>query len=90
MVYSLLLIFVSNMLSFCSKHKHFLLTLLTLEILVLIVFIMIFFCLDMSIFFFSLIFITFSACEGALGISILVDMSRRYGSDFISLLSFSF
>jgi NADH:ubiquinone oxidoreductase subunit K len=37
---------------------------------------------DLSDSFYSLIYITFAACEGALGLSILVIMRRTHGGDY--------
>nr|YP_010329976.1 NADH dehydrogenase subunit 4L [Thyas honesta]UNP54501.1 NADH dehydrogenase subunit 4L [Thyas honesta]UNP54887.1 NADH dehydrogenase subunit 4L [Thyas honesta] len=74
---------VGNMI-FVLKHKHLLIVLLSLEFIVL------------SIFFFMLIFLSyieydlymlmvflvFSVCEGALGLSILVSLIRTHGNDY--------
>jgi len=38
--------------------------------------------------FYSLIFITFTACEGALGLSILVIIGRTHGGDYFKTFSF--
>nr|AVN68274.1 NADH dehydrogenase subunit 4L [Tryonicus parvus] len=69
---------------FCFNHKHLLITLLSLEFIVLILYLMICFYLNMFNYelFFSLVFLTFSVCEGALGLSILVSMVRMYGNDY--------
>nr|YP_009732597.1 NADH dehydrogenase subunit 4L [Anarta trifolii]QHS71316.1 NADH dehydrogenase subunit 4L [Anarta trifolii] len=79
-----ILMFIVGNLIFISKHKHLLIVLLSLEFIVL------------SIFFFMLIylssidydmymlmvFLVFSVCEGALGLSILVSMIRTHGNDY--------
>nr|AVN67243.1 NADH dehydrogenase subunit 4L [Methana sp. AUS1] len=69
---------------FSSNRKHLLVTLLSLEFIVLILFLM--FYLYMNFYnyelFFSMVFLTFSVCEGALGLSILVSMIRSYGNDY--------
>uniref|UniRef100_A0AAU7YT72 NADH-ubiquinone oxidoreductase chain 4L n=1 Tax=Rhaphidophora duxiu TaxID=3229864 RepID=A0AAU7YT72_9ORTH len=69
---------------FCSKRKHLLATLLSLEFIVLSLFLMLFVYLNIYMFelFFSMVFLTFSVCEGALGLSILVSMIRTHGNDF--------
>nr|ABB90927.1 NADH dehydrogenase subunit 4L [Grylloblatta sculleni] len=74
---------------FSSKRKHLLSTLLSLEFMVLSLFLFIFvylmnFNYDL---FFSMIFLTFSVCEGALGLSILVSMIRTHGNDFFQSFS---
>nr|YP_010620924.1 NADH dehydrogenase subunit 4L [Archiblatta hoeveni]WAX39255.1 NADH dehydrogenase subunit 4L [Archiblatta hoeveni] len=69
---------------FTSNHKHLLVTLLSLEFIVLVVFLMLYYYLSgyNNELFFSMIFLTFSVCEGALGLSILVSMIRSYGNDY--------
>nr|AQM40183.1 NADH dehydrogenase subunit 4L [Diestramima tibetensis] len=69
---------------FCSKRKHLLATLLSLEFIVLGLFFMLFNYLNYMNceLFFTMVFLTFSVCEGALGLSILVSMIRTHGNDF--------
>nr|YP_010621028.1 NADH dehydrogenase subunit 4L [Hebardina formosana]WAX39411.1 NADH dehydrogenase subunit 4L [Hebardina formosana] len=69
---------------FSSNHKHLLVTLLSLEFIVLLLFLMLYMylnCFNYELFF-SMVFLTFSVCEGALGLSILVSMIRSYGNDY--------
>lgn len=82
-------IFISGLSVFCSIRKHLLLTLLSLEFLVLILFLSFFSFLRSFGHenYFGLIFLTFSVCEGALGLSILVSIIRSHGNDNISSLS---
>nr|YP_010268832.1 NADH dehydrogenase subunit 4L [Thetibates serena]UIG88152.1 NADH dehydrogenase subunit 4L [Thetibates serena]UIG88172.1 NADH dehydrogenase subunit 4L [Thetibates serena] len=81
--------FFCGMLIFCSFRKHVLLTLLSLEYLV----IFIFFCFFYLLFFFNgefnflIIFLTFSICEGVMGLSVLVNMIRTHGNDMLMNLS---
>nr|YP_009433279.1 NADH dehydrogenase subunit 4L [Carcinocoris binghami]AGO28048.1 NADH dehydrogenase subunit 4L [Carcinocoris binghami] len=92
MFYNLLfyIIMGSGFLVFCSLRKHILLTLLSLEYMVMGLFLMFFYFLFgfgmMS--YFILIFLTFTVCEGALGLGILVSMIRSHGNDNVSGLSF--
>nr|AKN01347.1 NADH dehydrogenase subunit 4L [Entomovelia sp. YC-2015] len=74
---------------FCSLRKHLLLTLLSLEYLVVVVFMMFFFFLYnfISENNFIILFLTFSVCEGALGLGILVSMIRCHGNDNLLNLS---
>nr|YP_010463327.1 NADH dehydrogenase subunit 4L [Ischyja manlia]UUJ37855.1 NADH dehydrogenase subunit 4L [Ischyja manlia]WCO10530.1 NADH dehydrogenase subunit 4L [Ischyja manlia] len=79
-----IIMFIIGNVIFVLKHKHLLIILLSLEYLVL------------SIFFFMLIFLSyveydmymlmvflvFSVCEGALGLSILVSLIRTHGNDY--------
>nr|AVN67504.1 NADH dehydrogenase subunit 4L [Phoetalia pallida] len=74
---------------FSSNRKHLLATLLSLEFIVLVLYLSLYYYLLTFNyeFFFSMVFLTFSVCEGALGLSILVSMIRGYGSDFFGAFS---
>nr|YP_009368331.1 NADH dehydrogenase subunit 4L [Clostera anachoreta]APH08577.1 NADH dehydrogenase subunit 4L [Clostera anachoreta] len=79
-----LVMFMIGNLIFVSKHKHLLIVLLSLEYLVLSIF---FFMLVMLIYieydmYLLMLFLVFSVCEGALGLSILVSMIRTHGNDY--------
>nr|AMH85613.1 NADH dehydrogenase subunit 4L [Pseudogriphoneura sp. ACMJ-2016] len=69
---------------FVSNRKHLLSMLLSLEYIVLSLFLLLFIYLNLYNFenFFSMMFLTFSVCEGALGLSILVSMIRTHGNDY--------
>nr|QLY89457.1 NADH dehydrogenase subunit 4L [Pseudocollinella humida] len=69
---------------FVSNRKHLLSMLLSLEYIVLMSFFLLFIYLNLMNYegFFSMMFLTFSVCEGALGISILVSMIRTHGNDY--------
>jgi len=45
-------------------------------------FLMFFYFLRVTHIFYSLIYITFTACEGALGLSLLVICTRTHGGDY--------
>nr|YP_009710442.1 NADH dehydrogenase subunit 4L [Pieris naganum]QFZ96398.1 NADH dehydrogenase subunit 4L [Pieris naganum] len=79
----LIMFFFGNMI-FVSKHKHLLIVLLSLEFIVLsIYFLMTYYFLMVSYDMYMLmIFLVFSVCEGALGLSILVSMIRTLGNDY--------
>lgn len=89
--YILYFIFIFGLIIFCSKHKHILITLLRLEYLVLCIFLFfIFFFVDiLGDYYIILVFLTFSVCEGVLGLSILVTVIRRYGNDHINSIFIS-
>nr|WMQ77880.1 NADH dehydrogenase subunit 4L [Cyclidia fractifasciata] len=75
--------FIGNLI-FVSKHKHLLIVLLSLEFIVLSIF---FFFLIMFVFieldmYMLMVFLVFSVCEGALGLSILISMIRTHGNDY--------
>nr|UOU85314.1 NADH dehydrogenase subunit 4L [Mycomya fimbriata] len=77
-------LFIFGSLVFVSNRKHLLITLLSLEFIVLSLFLFLFMMLNMlnSELFFSMLFLTFSVCEGALGLSILVSMIRTHGNNY--------
>nr|QWB85712.1 NADH dehydrogenase subunit 4L [Chlorophorus diadema diadema] len=79
------LMFFSGLFVFASKGKHLLLMLLSLEFVVISLYLGIvsFLSLGESEFFFSMIFLTFSVCEGALGLSMLVSMIHSCGNDYV-------
>nr|QGU85626.1 NADH dehydrogenase subunit 4L [Paracercion v-nigrum] len=78
-----LFLFFSGLFSFISKRNHLLSTLLSLEFMVLSIFFYLYFLFVYNFFdlYFLMYFLTFSVCEGALGLSILVSMIRSHGSD---------
>nr|WNH42466.1 NADH dehydrogenase subunit 4L [Neoperla costata] len=84
-----LLMFICGCWVFTSKRKHLLLTLLSLEFIVLALFMFLFIFLNFMNYelFFSMVFLTFSVCEGALGLSILVSMIRTHGNDYFQTFS---
>uniref|UniRef100_A0AAU7YTR7 NADH-ubiquinone oxidoreductase chain 4L n=1 Tax=Cheilosia ochreipila TaxID=3103808 RepID=A0AAU7YTR7_9MUSC len=69
---------------FISNRKHLLSMLLSLEYIILSLFYLMFIYLNMFNYenYFSMVFMTFSVCEGVLGLSILVSMIRTYGNDY--------
>nr|YP_009346662.1 NADH dehydrogenase subunit 4L [Graphosoma rubrolineatum]API85476.1 NADH dehydrogenase subunit 4L [Graphosoma rubrolineatum] len=87
--YMLLFSLFSGIIVFCSTRKHLLLSLLSLEFMVLCVFLTLF--VMMMTFgyeiYFSLLFLVFTVCEGALGLSILVTLVRSQGNDYLSGMS---
>nr|AHA41543.1 NADH dehydrogenase subunit 4L [Diabrotica virgifera virgifera] len=89
MYFLLLVMFLSGIISFILNRKHLLLMLLSLEFIVIALYIQFFFYLsNMNYeYFFSMIFLTMSVCEGSLGLAILIMMVRVYGNDYI--LTFS-
>ena len=87
-VFGSLFIVLCGLWRFISYHKHLLNSLLRLEFIILGVF----WLLRIQItgvgreVYFSLFFLTLAACEGALGLSLLVHVVRRHGRDrFIRL-----
>nr|YP_010385057.1 NADH dehydrogenase subunit 4L [Electrogena lateralis]UPL65067.1 NADH dehydrogenase subunit 4L [Electrogena lateralis] len=74
---------------FVSKRKHLLATLLSLEFIVLSIYSLLFiYLISMGLeMYFTMVFLTFSVCEGALGLSILVSMIRTHGNDYFQSFS---
>nr|AOY39418.1 NADH dehydrogenase subunit 4L [Hydnocerini sp. BMNH-844241] len=81
--------FIMGLLSFSIKRKHLLLMLLSLEFMVLSLFLGLFLMFNnfMYEYYFTLIFLTFSVCEGALGLALLVSMIRSHGNDYFQTFS---
>nr|YP_009568233.1 NADH dehydrogenase subunit 4L [Precis andremiaja]QBE86096.1 NADH dehydrogenase subunit 4L [Precis andremiaja] len=78
------LMFLFGNMIFVSKHKHLLIVLLSLEFMVLSIFfflMMYLMMLDYNMYM-LMVFLVFSVCEGALGLSILVSMIRTHGNDY--------
>nr|YP_010528184.1 NADH dehydrogenase subunit 4L [Aelia fieberi]UXW64338.1 NADH dehydrogenase subunit 4L [Aelia fieberi] len=87
--YLLLFNMLTGIIVFSSTRKHLLLSLLSLEFMVLWVFFLLFLML-MNYgheLYFSLFFLVFTVCEGALGLSILVSLVRSQGNDYLSSMS---
>nr|ANZ54423.1 NADH dehydrogenase subunit 4L [Hieromantis kurokoi] len=83
MVVMIVMFMIGNMI-FVSKHMHLLIVLLSLEFMVLSIF---FFFQYMMMYmeyemYMMMVFLVFSVCEGALGLSILVSMIRTHGNDY--------
>nr|AVJ52556.1 NADH dehydrogenase subunit 4L [Tectocoris diophthalmus] len=80
---------ICGIITFCSMRNHLLLALLSLEFMVLFVFYVMVIVMLMYGYelYFSLIFLVFSVCEGALGLSILVKLVRSQGNDYLMGLS---
>lgn len=88
-IWVIFIIFIIGNLIFVSKHKHLLIVLLRLEFIVLRIF---FFLLIYLIFidlelYILILFLVFSVCEGALGLSILVSIIRTHGNDYFQRLN---
>ncbi|TQS31300.1 NADH dehydrogenase subunit 4L (mitochondrion) [Mamestra configurata] len=79
-----ILMFIVGNLIFISKHKHLLIVLLSLEFIVLSIFFFMLIYLSFIDYdmYMLMVFLVFSVCEGALGLSILVSMIRTHGNDY--------
>nr|UOU85002.1 NADH dehydrogenase subunit 4L [Lepidostoma basale] len=88
-VYLIVLNFFLGNLMFSLNRKHLLIILISLEMIMLNMFILVlnFISATNSIYFF-LMFMVLSVCEGVLGISVLVYLIRVYGNDLVKIHSF--
>nr|WRM53947.1 NADH dehydrogenase subunit 4L [Flavicorniculum planiforceps] len=79
-----MILFIMGLFTFVSNRKHLLSMLLSLEYIILSLFLLLFIYLNMMNFefFFSMMFLIFSVCEGVLGLSVLVSMIRTHGNDY--------
>nr|YP_007476433.1 NADH dehydrogenase subunit 4L [Dolycoris baccarum]AFI54821.1 NADH dehydrogenase subunit 4L [Dolycoris baccarum]AGF25247.1 NADH dehydrogenase subunit 4L [Dolycoris baccarum]AIC83239.1 NADH dehydrogenase subunit 4L [Dolycoris baccarum] len=87
--YVILFSMLSGIIVFCSTRKHLMLSLLSLEYMVLCLFLFLFIVMLNygGELYFTLIFLVFTVCEGALGLSILVSLVRSQGNDYLSSMS---
>nr|AXS65877.1 NADH dehydrogenase subunit 4L [Tenebrionoidea sp. 11 KM-2017] len=81
--------FMGGILGFSLKRKHLLLMLLSLEFIVLSVYFLFFlyFSFLYGDYFFGMVFLTFSVCEGVLGLSVMVSLIRTHGNDYFQSFS---
>lgn len=79
-----LILFIFSLIVFVSNRKHLLVTLISLEFIVLILYGVIFICLNIIgyEYYYRIVFLTFRVCEGSLGLSILVSLIRTHGNDY--------
>lgn len=84
-----IIMFIIGNIIFVSKHKHLLIVLLRLEFIVLRIFflLVIFFSYIEYDMYILMVFLVFSVCEGALGLSILVSIIRTHGNDYFQRFS---
>lgn len=82
-------LFIVGGLVFVSSRSHLLSMLLRLEFIVLVLFFFLLGALNFIDYeiYFSIVFLTFSVCEGALGLSVLVSIIRAHGNDYFQSFS---
>nr|AMW67822.1 NADH dehydrogenase subunit 4L [Nallachius americanus] len=82
-----LMIIMGGAVSYSLSRKHLLMVLLSLEYMVLGVFLLLMISVMIyeSEYYVLLVYLTFTVCEGVLGLSILVSMIRTHGSDYFSV-----
>nr|QXT45743.1 NADH dehydrogenase subunit 4L [Epeorus sp. LA03FY06]UUJ36897.1 NADH dehydrogenase subunit 4L [Epeorus sp. 04 ZXM-2022a] len=86
---SLIVLLFMGVGGFISNRKHLLATLLSLEFIVLGLYGLLFvYLMNLGCeLYFTMVFLTFAVCEGALGLSILVSMIRTHGNDYFQSFS---
>lgn len=79
-----LVLFIFSLIVFVSNRKHLLITLISLEFIVLILYGVILLCLNIIgyEYYYRIVFLTFRVCEGSLGLSIMVSLIRTHGNDY--------
>nr|YP_010148417.1 NADH dehydrogenase subunit 4L [Analcellicampa danfengensis]QQV69256.1 NADH dehydrogenase subunit 4L [Analcellicampa danfengensis] len=84
------ILYFMGLMSLCFNRFHLLMLLLSLEFIVLVLYMLIIFYLNLyeKELFFSMMFLSFSVCEGVLGLSILISMVRMNGNDYFQVLNF--
>nr|QHZ87545.1 NADH dehydrogenase subunit 4L [Parafronurus sp. XL-2019] len=88
-VVMLVMVMFCGVFVFISNRKHLLATLLSLEFIVLSLYSLLFlYLISLGLeMYFTMVFLTFAVCEGALGLSILVSMIRTHGNDYFQSFS---
>nr|YP_010713303.1 NADH dehydrogenase subunit 4L [Mesobuthus eupeus]WDA95764.1 NADH dehydrogenase subunit 4L [Mesobuthus eupeus] len=81
--------FIISLMSLISRFKQILSMLLSLEMIILSIFILMASTTYIKNFegSFFLVFLCLAVCEGTLGLSILISISRQYGNTFINSTS---
>nr|AND96586.1 NADH deshydrogenase subunit 4L [Oniticellus egregius] len=89
MLFISIYMYFMGLISFSMKRKYLLLMLLSLEMIILSLFFNLFVYLSLYSceYFISMIFLTLSVCEGALGLAILVSLIRTHGNDYFNLFN---
>nr|YP_010835894.1 NADH dehydrogenase subunit 4L [Carinata dushanensis]WGC89413.1 NADH dehydrogenase subunit 4L [Carinata dushanensis] len=83
---NLLFVLLLSFISLIFIRKHILLVLISLEFIVLmILMISVIFCMKFTyVFYMYVLFMTLFVCEGVLGLSLLVNMIRCHGNDYLN------
>lgn len=78
-------IFLTGIVVYGNWRKHLLISLLSLEYIVLGIFLLFHYSIQGYYLILRMGYLTFTACEGALGLTILVIMSRTHGGDYLKI-----
>lgn len=74
---------------FVGRFKHLLIILLGLEFVVLGLFSIFMLIFSSHVYYFSLVVLVFTVCEGALGLGMVVRVGRVFGGDFFYIINYS-
>jgi len=80
-----LLIFGIGIIVYGDWRKHLLISLLRLEFMVLGIFLLFHYSILGHYLVMRIGYLTFTACEGALGLTVLVTMRRTHGGDYFKI-----
>nr|AWV84065.1 NADH dehydrogenase subunit 4L [Tettigades opaca] len=86
-----MMMYFSGIVTLCLARKHIMLSLLSLEFIVLSLFCVFSIIMTNMIYesYMMLVFLTFSVCEGVAGLSALVMMIRSHGNDHLLSINLS-
>lgn len=89
MIILFIVIIIRGLFIYRYFHKHLLCILLSLEYVVLSLFCIIYYLINLYNYeiYFRLIYLVIRVCEGALGLSIIVLIVRMYGNDYFTSLN---
>nr|YP_010987646.1 NADH dehydrogenase subunit 4L [Oxytelus piceus]WON66065.1 NADH dehydrogenase subunit 4L [Oxytelus piceus] len=84
MKYIFIIMYIVGLVMFCMVCKHFLMMLLSLEFIMMSLFLGLFFMLIMFDYelYFLMVFMIMVVSEGVLGLAILVSIIRTHGNDY--------
>nr|AWV83428.1 NADH dehydrogenase subunit 4L [Aleeta curvicosta] len=84
-----MIMFFSGIGSLCLNRKHIMMSLLSLELMILSLFCMfsLFLAMELNDMYMLMILLTFSVCEGVMGLSSLINLIRSHGNDQLLSLS---
>nr|UVV36471.1 NADH dehydrogenase subunit 4L [Tettigometridae sp.] len=82
----IIFIFLSGLLSLIFSRKHYLMCLLSLEMILMSIFFIIYFFFFSFVYeyFFLIIFLIIGLCDGVLGLSLIVYVVRSIGNDYLN------
>nr|AYW52138.1 NADH dehydrogenase subunit 4L [Discolomatidae sp. 1 ACP-2013] len=85
MMIIMMIMFFFSMMYFSVNHKHLLVSLMSIEFLMMSILFSLYIYLNLNLyeFYFMMIFLTIMVCESVLGLSILVSMVRMTGNDYM-------